>query len=100
MYSGSVMQAAGTSGSSGTEGFTGSTNMIVSNNGGRTVEAYLSNPYRAASTSPLGAAEGPISGASTNLGLGIGSSFFNDYRNPVIQQWNATIQQEFDAVSW
>ena len=44
MYSGSVMQAAGTSGSSGTEGFTGSTNMIVSNNGGRTAEAYLSNP--------------------------------------------------------
>ncbi len=95
MYSGSVMQAAGTSGSSGTEGFTGSTNMLVSNNGGRTVDAYLSNPYPSGFNFPLGAAESPIGGASTNLGLGIGSSFFNDYRNPVIQQWNATIQQEF-----
>ena len=43
---------------------------------------------------PAGAAQGPISGANTNLGLGIGASYFNDYRNPVIQQWNANIQQE------
>ncbi|MBC7924537.1 MAG: TonB-dependent receptor, partial [Bryobacteraceae bacterium] len=95
MYSGSVMQAAGTSGSSGTEGFTGSTNMIVTNNGGRTFEASLSNPFPSGFNLPLGAAEGAISGASTNLGLGIGASFFNDYRNPVIQQWNGTIQHEF-----
>ncbi|HYI95578.1 MAG TPA: TonB-dependent receptor, partial [Bryobacteraceae bacterium] len=95
MYSGSVMQAAGTSGSSGTEGFTGSTNMIVSNNGGRTVEATLSNPYPNGFNFPLGSAEGPISGANTNLGLGIGASYFNDYRNPLIQQWNTNIQQEF-----
>lgn len=95
MYSGSVMQAAGTSGSSGTEGFTGSTNMIVSNNGGRTIDAYLSNPFPNGYNIPRGATESPISGASTNLGLGIGASFFNDYRNPVIQQWNSTIQREF-----
>jgi hypothetical protein len=95
LYSGSALQAAGTSGSSGTEGFTGSTNMIVSNNGGRTFEASLNNPFPSGFNFPLGAAEGPISGANTNLGLGIGSSFFNDYRNPIIQQWNATIQQEF-----
>ena len=95
MYSGSVMQAAGTSGSSGTEGFTGSTNMISSLDGGRTINAYLNNPFPKGFNFPLGANEGPISGANTNLGLGIGASFFNDYRNPVIQQWNGTIQQEF-----
>jgi hypothetical protein len=95
MYSGSVMQAAGTSGSSGTEGFTSSTNMIISNDGGRTVAAYLNNPYPFGYNLPLGATEGPFSGASTNLGAGIGASFFNDYRNPVIQQWNTSIQQEF-----
>ena len=69
--------------------------MIVSNNGGRTIEASLNNPYPNGFNFPLGAVEGPISGANTNLGLGIGASFFNDYRNPVIQQWNANIQQEF-----
>ena len=95
MYSGSVMQAAGTSGSSGTEGFTSSTNMILSNDGGRTIAAYLNNPYPLGYNLPLGATEGPYSGANTNLGAGIGASFFNDYRNPVIQQWNTSIQQEF-----
>jgi hypothetical protein len=95
IYSGSVMQAAGTSGSAGTEGFRGSTNMIVSSNGGRTFDATMSNPYPNGFNFPLGAPEGPYSGANTNLGLGIGESFFNDYRNPVIQQWNTTIQREF-----
>lgn len=95
MYSGSVMQAAGTSGSSGTEGFTGSTNMITTNDGGRTFVSSLSNPFPNGFNFPLGAADGAFSGANTNLGLGIGASYFNDYRNPVIQQWNGTLQQEF-----
>src|SRR5206468_11262103 len=94
MYSGSVMQAAGTSGSAGTEGFRTNTNMIVSSNGGRTFDATLSNPYPNGFNFPLGAAEGPYSGASTNLGLGIGESFFNDWRNPEVQQWNANLQRE------
>ncbi len=55
----------------------------------------LNNPYPNGFNFPLGAVDGPFSGANTNLGLGIGASFFNDYRNPVIQQWNANIQQEF-----
>ncbi len=95
MYSGSVMQAAGTSGSSGTEGFTGSTNMIVSNNGGRTIAAYLSNPFPNGFNLPQGPANNATGGPNTNLGLGIGASFFNDYRNPVIQEWNGTVQQDF-----
>lgn len=97
MYSGSVMQAAGTSGSSGTEGFTGSTNMIVSNNGGRTIAAYLSNPFPNGFNFPQGPTDSATGGVNTNLGLGIGASFFNDYRNPVIQQWNGTLQRDFGA---
>ncbi len=95
MYSGSVLQAAGTSGSSGTEGFQSSTNMILSNDGGRTFVASLSNPYPNGFNLPRGAVAGPISGPSTNLGLGVGESIFNDWQNPLIQQWNATIQREF-----
>jgi hypothetical protein len=75
MYSGSVMQAAGTSGSSGTDGFTGSTGMIVSTDGGRTIQSSLSNPFPNGFNFPLGAMEGPISGANTNLGLASGPAF-------------------------
>ena len=48
------MQAAGTSGSSGTQGFTGSTNMNVVNDGGRTFESSLSNPFPNGFNLPLG----------------------------------------------
>ena len=93
MYSPSILQASGTSGSSGTEGFRGSTGMIVSTDN-TNILADLSNPFPNGFNLPLGAAEGPFSGSRTNLGLGIGESFFNDYVNPVIQQWNATLQRE------
>lgn len=93
MYSPSVLQASGTSGSSGTEGFRGSTNMIVSTDN-TNILANLSNPFPNGFNLPLGAAEGPFSGSRTNLGLGIGESFFADYVNPVVQQWNATLQRE------
>jgi len=94
MYSGSMMQAAGASGSAGMEGFRGSTPMQPTLDGGRTVNAFLSNPYPNGFNLPLGSPDGPNSGASTNIGLGIGESFFNDWRNPVIQQWNFNIQRE------
>ena len=94
---GSVMQAAGTSGSSGTEGFTSSTNMIISNDGGRTIAASLNNPYPERLQPAARRTEGPFSGANTNLGLGIGASFFNDYRNPVIQQWNVPVSSRNSA---
>jgi hypothetical protein len=81
------MQAAGTSGSSGTEGFRGSTPMIITTNNGRTYESSLSNPFPNGFNFPPGPT-GALGGEFTNLGLGIGESFFNDYRNPVIQQWN------------
>jgi hypothetical protein len=94
MYAGSMMQAAGSSGSAGMEGYRGSTPIIASLDGNRTPATFLSNPIPNGFNLPLGAAEGPLSGASTNLGLGIGESFFNDWRNPVIQQWNFTVQRQ------
>jgi Carboxypeptidase regulatory-like domain len=93
MYSGSVMQAAGSSGSAGMEGYRGSTPIIASVDANRTPATQLSNPFPSYNL-PQGAAEGPNSGAATNLGLGIGESFFNDYVNPVIQQWNFTLQRQ------
>ena len=93
LYSPSVLQASGTSGSSGTQGFTGSTNINTSFDGGVTPAAFLRNPYPSGFNRPLGVAGGP----ETQLGLGIGDSYFNDYVNPIIQEWNATLQRDFGA---
>lgn len=94
LYSPSVMQASGTSGSGGVEGFQTTSNMNVSFDNGRTIAAYLRNPFPSGYNLPLGATPGPTSGPATDLGLSIGDSFFNDYRNPVVQQWNFNIQQQ------
>jgi hypothetical protein len=85
LYSPSVLQASGTSGSSGTEGFSGSTNLTTSLDGGVTPTALLRNPY------PLGfnRPPGPAGGEATNPAWHR-ASFFNDYVNPIVQQWNAT----------
>jgi Carboxypeptidase regulatory-like domain/TonB dependent receptor len=89
MYSGSALQAAGHTGSAGMEGYRSSTSFITSLDG-RTPINFLSNPYPDGFNLPLGSG----TGASTNLGLGIGESFFVDYVNPVIQQWNFNLQRE------
>lgn len=94
LYSPSVMQASGTSGSGGVQGFQSTSNMIVSIDNGRTIQNYLRNPFPAGFNLPLGSTEGPTSGSRTDLGLGIGDSFFIDSRNPVVQQWNLNIQNE------
>lgn len=94
LYSPSVMQASGTSGSGGVEGFQSSSNMNVSFDNGRTIAAYLKNPFPTGYNLPLGSVAGATSGAATDLGLSIGDSFFIDYQNPMIQQWNFNIQQQ------
>jgi Carboxypeptidase regulatory-like domain/TonB dependent receptor len=95
MYAGSVLQAAGTSGSSGTEGFQSTTNMIPSFDNGEHLVATLSNPFPNGFNLPLGGATGPTSGALTDIGLGVSESFFSDNANPMIQQWNGSLQHEF-----
>jgi hypothetical protein len=54
----------------------------------------MSNPFPLGLNLPLGAKEGPTSGALTNIGAGIGESFFNDWVTPMGQQWNGTLQRE------
>ena len=98
LYSPSVMQAAGTSGSSGTEGFESSSPMNVTIDNGKTFLTNLSNPFPAFNLPP-GSTPSPIGGPSTQLGLGISSGLFIDYQNPMIQQWNFNIQQEVKG-SW
>jgi len=93
LYSGSVLQASGTSGSSGTQGFTSTTSQPLSNDGGLTQTATFANPFPGGFARPLGVA----GGASTQLGLGIGDSYFNDYVNPIIQEWSATLQRDLGA---
>jgi hypothetical protein len=88
-----VQQAGGTSGSIGTDGFTGSSALNTTLDNGTTFVASLSNPFPSGVTTPLGSANGPISGINTDLGGGAGS-YFIAYMNPVIQQWNFNIQQQ------
>src|SRR5262249_59742223 len=71
LYGVSVLQAAGVSGSSGTEGFRGSTNFTASVDGGGVPFATMSNPFPLGLNLPLGAKEGPTSGALTNIGAGL-----------------------------
>jgi hypothetical protein len=95
MYGGSMLQAAGTSGSAGTEGFTSTTNQTLSFDNNVTAAALFANPFPNGFALPLGSKAGPYSGSLTNIGLGIGESFFSDNANPAIQQWNASLQHEF-----
>jgi len=94
LYAPSMLQAAGTSGTSGTEGFTGGTALNTTLNSGQTFVASLSNPFPNGLIRPLGSAPGPISGTLTDIGGGVQDSYFIDYVNPMIQQWNFNIQQE------
>jgi hypothetical protein len=98
LYAPSVQQAGGTSGSIGTDGFTGSSALNTTLDNGTTFAANLSNPFPNGVTLPLGTATGPISGINTDLGGGVGS-FFIAYMNPVVQQWNFNIQQQVKG-SW
>ncbi|HVW83416.1 MAG TPA: hypothetical protein VHB50_02000, partial [Bryobacteraceae bacterium] len=89
-YAPSALQAAGTSGAPGTEGFNSSTQFLGTNNNQQTILATLSNPFPNGYNLPKGVAGGPL----TDVGLGIGESFFDSYRNPYSEEWNLNIQRE------
>ncbi len=99
LYAPSMLQAAGTSGTSGTEGFTGGTALNSTLNSGQSFVASLSNPFPNGLIRPLGPQQGPISGTLTDIGGTVQDSYFNDYVNPMIQQWNFTVQQQAGS-SW
>jgi carboxypeptidase family protein len=89
-YAPSALQAAGTTGAPGVQGFGTSTNVNSSFTSQQTINATLSNPFPQGFNLPLGPAGGP----ATNLGLGIGESFFDSYRNPYSIEWNFNIQRQ------
>ncbi|MDR3698767.1 MAG: carboxypeptidase regulatory-like domain-containing protein [Candidatus Sulfopaludibacter sp.] len=99
LYAPSMLQAAGTSGTSGTEGFTGGTALNSTLDNGQSFIASLSNPFPSGLIRPLGPQQGPISGTLTDIGGTVQDSYFNDYVNPMIQQWNFTVQQQVKT-SW
>ncbi|MCC7153346.1 MAG: carboxypeptidase regulatory-like domain-containing protein [Bryobacterales bacterium] len=93
LYGASAMQASGSTGNAGLEGFRSITGYIASLDS-RTPITSLSDPFIFGYSLPQGRNDGPYSGVATNLGLSIGESYFLDYVNPVIQQWNGTLQQQ------
>lgn len=92
-----ALQAAGTSGSAGVEGFTAQTNFSPSfNNQQSAPVATLSNPYPAGYQTP--SALNPACSASASclasidIGNGIQQSFFSSYRVPYTEQYNLAVQ--------
>jgi hypothetical protein len=89
-YAPSALQASGTTGASGMEGFRTSTSFYSTFDSMRTIYANLSNPFPDGFNFP----PGRTLGAATNIGLGIGESNFDAYKNSQIHQWNFNIQHE------
>lgn len=90
VYAPSALEAAGTSGAQGMEGFTVNTQMLTTTNNQQSAFATLSNPFPSGFVQVQGAAGGP----GTDIGNGIGESFFDSYRNPYSIEWNFNIQQQ------
>ena len=94
VFAPSDLQAAGTSGGVGNQGFQSQTQFASSFDNQVTVHATIDDPYPADPTTgqrynlPLGAAGGPL----TQVGSGISDSFFSSYRNPYNIQWNFNVQ--------
>jgi hypothetical protein len=89
-YLPSALEAAGTDGASGMDGFATSTNLEATLNNYVTPYATLSNPFPNGFHLPTGTSQGAL----TFIGQGISDTFFDSYRNPYTIQWNFNIQQQ------
>jgi hypothetical protein len=85
----SELQAAGTTGGAGTDGFTSQTNFNFTLNNQQSVNTTFDNPAPTGFNLPQGVAGGP----GTFLGLGIGDTFFDTYRNPYSIEANLNVQR-------
>jgi hypothetical protein len=92
-YSANPYMAAGTTGTAGTQGYTSNTPFNISNDNGRTFIASFSNPFPLGYNLPLGAAGGAGTQLGFDIGGGNGGLFINN-QNPMIQQWNGTLERE------
>ncbi|MGI4831822.1 MAG: carboxypeptidase regulatory-like domain-containing protein, partial [Janthinobacterium lividum] len=90
VYGASALQVAGSSGGSGTDGFSTSTPFSFTYNNEESIATTLDNPAPTGFNVP----QGPAGGPSTFLGNGISSTFFSSYRNPYSIQTNLTVQQQ------
>jgi carboxypeptidase family protein/TonB-dependent receptor-like protein len=94
VYAPSALQAAGTDGSPGIEGFSSQTQFTSSFTNQQTAPsacttcATLDNPAPTGFNLPKGVA----GGTATDIGSGITDSFFGSYRNPYSEQYNFNIQ--------
>jgi TonB dependent receptor len=93
----SALQAAGTSGAPGIEGFTSQTNLATSFNNQQTAPTFdLSNPYPAGYNLPQGkipsCVASPACVHAIDVGSSIGQSYFDSHRSPYSIQWNANVQ--------
>ena len=96
----SALQAAGTSGSPGIEGFTSQTNLATSFNNQQTAPTFdLSNPYPSGFNLPQGHNPACVAVATCvqaiDVGTGISQSFFDSHRSPYTVQWNGNVQYAF-----
>lgn len=79
----------------GFTGFSSGTSFIPTVNSGRTVNAYIRDPFPNGFNFPLGREGGP----ETNLGLGPGDAVFDGNQSPYVQQWSFNIQRSLPG-SW
>jgi hypothetical protein len=97
VYQPSAMQAAGTSGAPGIEGFTSQTNLSTTFTNEDTPPTFdLSNPLPSGYNLPQGKNAAcravPSCVQGIDIGTGISQSYFNSYRTPYSIQWNASAQ--------
>jgi Carboxypeptidase regulatory-like domain/TonB dependent receptor len=89
VYAPSSLQAAGTTGDAGTQGFAGQTNFSFTHDQEQTINTTLDNPAKDGFSLPQGVTGGP----GTYLGNAIGDSFFSSVRNPYSIQTNFNVQR-------
>lgn len=95
----SALQAAGTSGAAGIEGFNAQTNFNPTfNNQDSAPVATLSNPYPSGYQVPPALQSSCRASvaclASIDIGNGISQSFFSSYRTPYTEQYNIAVQYQ------
>ena len=96
----SALQAAGTSGAPGIEGFTSQTNLATSFDNQQTAPTFdLSNPYPSGFNLPQGKDPAclavPACIQSIDVGSSVQQSFFDSHRSPYTIQWNGNLQYAF-----
>ena len=94
VYAPSALQAAGTDGAPGIEGFSSQTSFNSTFTSQQTAPELCTNCSTLSNPAPTGfnLPKGTSAGANTDVGSGIFDSFFGSYRNPYSEQWNLNIQ--------